>query len=365
MLLFIMKITTYLYAYFITLLFLGSIFVYSASSFTAFYFYKNTFYFYFKQMVAIGIGIVLIVFVKSIKLEIVKKYFFYSYIIILCLNILPFIPFIKHPINGAHRWISLFGIIFQPSELLKMGYLFYNAFLFYFYYDQIKYVLLFVFLNLSFVTAILGLQSDFGLIILFSSITFLLLWEYLYHKKIFLYFLLCGIAVVMLLICWKPYRIARIMTFIDPWHDPLGKGFQIIQSLIAIYNGGAWGVGLGLSRQKRLFLPMSHTDFIFSIIVEELGAVFAWFFLLILLYFPYQIIQCRKLLGDVWSKSYVTSVGLLIIFQIIINVSASIALLPTKGIGLPLISYGMSSIIGFSLLIGLTLNVLKQCNKSS
>jgi cell division protein FtsW len=360
-----MKITTYLYAYFITLLFLGSIFVYSASSFTAFYFYKNTFYFYLKQMLAIAIGISLVFFIKTIKLEIIKKYFFYIYGIILCLNILPFIPFIKYPINGAHRWISLCGIIFQPSELLKMGYLFYNAFLVYFYYDQIKYVLLFVFLNLSFVVGILGLQSDFGLIILFSSITFLLLWEYLYHKKIFLYFLLCGMIIFVLLIYWKPYRVARIMTFIDPWHDPLGKGFQIIQSLIAIYNGGMSGVGLGLSRQKRLFLPMSHTDFIFSIVVEECGAIGAWFFLLILIYFPYQIIQSRNLLNDTWSRNYVISVGLLIIFQIIVNVSASIALLPTKGIGLPLISYGMSSVIGFSLLVGLALNVLKQCDKGS
>lgn len=355
-----MKIATYIYTYFVILLICGTIFVYSSSSFISFYFYKNSFYFYAKQVIAVVSGIIIVFLLMKLKIEIYKKYFLYIYGAIIFFNLCPFIPFIGYSINGASRWVRIWIFIFQPSEILKFGYLFYNAFIFYFYYDQVRYVLLFVFLNIIGVSIILTLQSDFGLIVLFYGITFIFLWYYLYDKKILLYPFFFGTIIICLLIYFTPYRLSRLIIFCNPWNDPQGKGFQIIQSLIAIYRGGLCGNGIGNSLQKNLFLPMCHTDFIFSIMIEDCGIIFCFIFLIFLLYFPYQIIKFSYQTTDLWDRNYMRGVALLIIFQTIINIGASIALLPTKGIGLPFISYGMSSIIGFSVLIGIIVCMTKR-----
>lgn len=311
-------------------------------------------------MVAIIIATIIAIICSKFPISFLKKYSMSIFFFIFLLNILPFIPFIKHPINGAMRWISLLGITFQPSELLKFSYFLYISFLFNFYQDQIHYVLSLILFNFLLVTAILINQSDFGLIIIFSLITFILLWNFLYNKKILLYGSALLSVLLITFIIIKPYRILRLITYLNPWDDPLGRGFQIIQSHIAIANGNMFGLGLGGSKQKNLFLPMSHTDFIFSIIIEEIGLLGGFFILYLLLRFSFFFIKNSTQTKDIFKKNYLLCTGLLIIIQTCINVGAATALLPTKGIGLPFISYGMSSIIGFSFLIGIALAMIKD-----
>jgi cell division protein FtsW len=258
------------------------------------------------------------------------------------------------------RWISLCGVVFQPSELLKIAFFLHISFIFSFYEDQIHYIISLVFFYFLLIISILINQSDFGLIIILSCITFILLWNFLYNKKILLYGSLFLIVLLIIFIIIKPYRILRLLIYLNPWDDPLGKGFQIIQSYIAIANGGFCGLGLGASKQKNLFLPMAHTDFIFSIIVEEIGLFGAFFLLYLILRFALFFIQASYASKNIFEKNYLLCTGLLIIIQTSINVGAATGIIPTKGIGLPFISYGMSSIIGFSILIGIALSMIKD-----
>jgi cell division protein FtsW len=161
--------------------------------------------------------------------------------------------------------------------------------------------------------------------------------------------------ILTILIYTKAYRIKRLLTFLNPWLDPLGNGFQNIQSLVAIHNGGFFGLGIGNSIQKNFFLPMAHTDFIFSIIVEEIGLVGAGILLIKMLSFSYFFILESNKNVVIFEKYYLLSTGTLFFLQIIINTGAATALLPTKGIGFPAISYGLSSFLGISLLIGIAL----------
>ena len=349
-----------IYFYFRVLLFIGSIFVYSSSSFIGYTYYQNSLIFYTKQIIAIFLAIIISYIVSQSSVNYIKKYSQKIFLCMLVLNLLPFIPLVKHPINGAMRWISLFGIIFQPSELLKFSYFLNISFIFHFYQDQIQYTLSLILFYFLLVATILINQSDFGLIIILSAITFILLWHFLYHKKILLYGFLCLTILLIIFIIIKPYRIIRLITYLNPWNDPLGKGFQIIQSHIAITNGQYLGMGLGKSTQKNLFLPMAHTDFIFSIIIEEIGLIGGMLILYLLFNFSYIFIISSQKTKDIFKQNYLLTTGLLIIMQTSINIGAATAILPTKGIGLPFISYGMSSIISFGILIGIALAMIKD-----
>jgi cell division protein FtsW len=355
-----MKSYSYIYLFFILLLTIGSVFVYSSSSFIGYIYYNNSFIFYIKQMIAIVLGIFLTYITMHIPSSFFKKQAVSIFFFIVFLNILPFFPFIKYPINGAMRWVSFYGIIFQPSELLKFSFFLNLSFIFSFYQDQIQYILSLIFFYFLLTTIILINQSDFGLIVIFSIITFILLWNFLYNKKILFYGSIFIFLLVIILIIIKPYRILRLLSYLNPWTDPLGRGFQIIQSHIAIANGKFWGLGLGLSKQKNLFLPMAHTDFIFSIIIEEIGLIGGFFILYLLFKFSFFFIKESSQTTNIFKKNYLLCTGLLIIIQTCINVGAATAILPTKGIGLPLISYGMSSILSFSILIGIALSMIKN-----
>lgn len=355
-----MKINIILYNYFISLIFLGSIFVYSSSTFISYFFYQNTFYFYKKQFIGILLSILIIFITSKIKNIIYKKHFYILYICCIICNTLLFIPFFSCQINGAKRWINFFGLIFQPSELLKFNYILSTAHILDSLYDQTKHSLFCISINFIIHTALLIMQSDFGALILLGTTTICLLWNYLYHKKIFFYIFFFAIVFITPLLYFFPYRIARISIFIDPWKDTFGKGFQIIQSLIAIHNGGICGNGIGSSIQKRLFLPMPHTDFILSIIGEETGLFGVLFILAALFAFSYIIIYFGNKSKFIWEKQYCLGTGILLIMQTIINSGATVSLLPTKGMGLPLISYGISSLIGYSILIGIAINIIKN-----
>lgn len=358
-----MKIHSFLHKYFICMIFLGSIFIYSSSSFLSYFFYQDSFYFYKKQTIGILVSLIILVINSKIKPDLYKKYFYIIYILSTFLNILLLLPFFSHQINGAKRWINFFGFIFQPSELLKFNYILSTSHILDSFYDQIKHALLFISLNFTLHAALLSTQSDFGSIVLLAAVTIFLLWNYLYHKKIFFYIFLFLIIGIIPLIYFFPYRLARLYIFLNPWQDTLGKGFQIIQSLIAIHSGGFFGLGLGNSIQKRLFLPMAHTDFILAVIAEEIGLFGTSIIISLILSFGALIIKYGSRIKQIWMQQYCIGSGIIIIIQAIINSSATISLIPTKGIGLPLISYGISSLIGYSIIITIAINIISKNNQ--
>jgi cell division protein FtsW len=341
-------------------MFLGSLFIYSSSAFVSYFFHKSTFYFYYKQMLGILFATAILFLTIFLKSDLYKKYFVIFYAFVILLNIMTIVPFFSYPINGACRWIRIAGFVFQPSELLKFNYIMSSALIIDMFGDQIKHVLLFFATNFVIHISLLSIQSDFGTIMLFGVTTILLLWNYFYYKKIFIYILSLFFLLIIPLIFLFPYRIARLYAFLDPWEDILGKGFQIIQSLIAFWNGGVWGLGLGNSIQKRLFLPMSYNDFILAIIAEEIGLIGAVGVLGLLLGFSIMIIKMARKLSYQWMQQYCIGFGILMVAQIMINAGAALALLPTKGMGLPLISYGLSSLVGYALMAGVAINFFKQ-----
>ena len=169
-------------------------------------------------------------------------------------------------------------------------------------------------------------------------------------------FLPCALFLIYL----KPYRIKRIMTFLNPWADPQGAGFQIIQSFIAIGSGSLWGVGIGQSKQKFFYLPMQHTDFIFSIIAEETGFFGSFSLIFFLMLFLYAGLRLATAQSDLFARYTIFGFVILLSLQALINIAVTTGLVPTKGIGLPFISYGNSSLVATCAMLGLIINMLRN-----
>lgn len=278
----------------------------------------------------------------------------------LFLLILVAVPGIGHEVKGGRRWLRVLGFGFQPSEFLKVVLIFYTA-----SYLTRKQKHLDSFIkglvpNLTIMGIYLALvlvQPDFGTVVLIS-LTLLLMIYVGGGKPLHVFGSLFVFSLFsVFLILSNAYRVRRLMAFMDPWNDPLDSGFQIIQSLIAIGSGGIWGKGLGEGRQKLQFLPDAHTDFIFSIWGEELGYIGVWiliFMFAVLIWRGYLIsYHARSSFGRYVAFGITTCIAL----QVILNLFVVTGLIPTKGLPLPFISSGGSSLIVTLLMTGILLNI--------
>jgi cell division protein FtsW len=201
-------------------------------------------------------------------------------------------------------------------------------------------------------------QPDFGLTVTLLITSGIML----FVAHIPLLYLVSTIAalipVLITLVVIRPYRLNRILSFLNPWSDPQGSGFQIIQSLIAIGSGGLFGLGIGQSKQKFFYLPMQHTDFIFSIIAEETGFFGAFIIIMLFIALIYFGLRLATRFNTPFSFFATTGFICLIGLETAINIAVATALAPTKGIGLPFISYGNSALIGNLIMIGLIMNMV-------
>lgn len=342
---------------------IGFLFIYSSSSVYALDRYQYAHYYIKKQALGLLLGIFGAACLQKIPLSYIQKKSPLIFFLSLFLTSLTLTPFGAVKIHGSSRWLSLFGFTFQPSELLKVPFVIYLA---HFIAKKERQPSSFSHNYLPFLfilgsTCLLLLrQPDFGMstTILFSA--FLLL--YIAHFQIKeLYKTLLGIVPVLIgLIAYKPYRLRRVLTFLNPWTDPQGDGFQIIQSLIAIGTGNIWGTGISHSKQKFFYLPMHHTDFIFSIIAEETG--FVGCLLLIVLYCCFSYIGMRIAwhLKDPFCTFATLGFVIMISLQAILNMAVASGLAPTKGMGLPFISYGNTALIANILMIGFIVKVANE-----
>ncbi|PKO94035.1 MAG: putative lipid II flippase FtsW [Betaproteobacteria bacterium HGW-Betaproteobacteria-1] len=261
------------------------------------------------------------------------------------------IPGIGREVNGSRRWISLFVVTIQPSEFMKLLVAVYVA-----DYTLRKAAVMdsftkgfFPMLLVMFVVgSLLLMEPDFGAFAVIASITISILWLGGINIRIFAGMIALLVVGFVLLIWSSPYRLQRIIGFMDPWADPYGKGYQLSHALIAFGRGEWFGVGLGASVEKLLYLPEAHTDFLLAVIAEELGFVGV---LTIIGLFSWLVIRAfaigREAIGNerYFSALLAQGIGVWIGVQAIINIGVNMGLLPTKGLTLPLLSFGGSGIL--------------------
>lgn len=261
------------------------------------------------------------------------------------------VPGIGVTVNGARRWIDAVVLRLQPSEFAKLAFLIYLAGYLKHHQNQLADVMQ-GFLKPIGVFAVFALllllEPDFGSVVVLAVSAFGLMFLAGVKLYQFLVLLLLGGASLGALAIYSPYRLARLTTFVDPWQDPFASGFQLVQALIAFGRGGWFGVGLGSSVQKLSFLPEAHTDFLFAVMAEELGLL-AVFLVIALFGFivlrSFRIANRCLVLGMPFAAYLTYAVALMMGAQAFINIGVNMGVLPTKGLTLPLMSYGGSSIL--------------------
>ncbi|MDQ3283675.1 MAG: putative lipid II flippase FtsW [Acidobacteriota bacterium] len=341
----------------------GLVMIYSASAMIATQRWGHGSYFFLtRQLAFLGAGSLAMLFLMHVNPAMLRN----RRVVTSALAFVAFLLIValfQSPINGTHRWIHLPGFQLQPSEFAKPALVLFIASFLARREERIN-DLTTTLLPLGFVLALIAglvlLGRDFGT----ASTLILVACGMIYAAGISMrYIALIGCALVPLggyFALSAAYRRERLLTFLNPEADPLGKGFQAMQSLIAIGTGGFHGLGIGNGRQKLFFLPEPHTDFIFSIVGEELGFIGA-----VLLLSAFALLAWRGFLVARYSQdrfAFFAAVGctLMIAIQALINVSVTLCLLPTKGLPLPLVSYGGSSLIVSLMAVGLLLNFSQQ-----
>jgi cell division protein FtsW len=278
------------------------------------------------------------------------------------LLIIVLIPGLGREVSGARRWFRFKFISFQPSELASLAMIIYMA-------DFIarKGNLLGSFLKgflppiitLGAMLLLILVQPDLGTAISIAVVVFVMLFVSGMRSAYLLSLFWASLPALYVLIFSVPYRRMRILAFINPWLDPKGSGFQIIQSQLALGSGGIFGVGLGQSRQKLFYLPAAHTDFIFSIIGEELGLIGTLAVVALFIVFIYNGLKIIKNTLDKFGYFLALGLVLMITLKATINIGVSCGLLPTKGLPLPFISYGGSSFIFDMISVGILMNIAR------
>jgi len=308
-------------------------------------------------------GIILFFIAFKIKLSLVKKIAFPLIIVAIVLMLLVFIPKIGTSSGGASRWISVFGFAFQPSEFLKLCFIIYlSAWLSKHKVEKESFLKFFipVAIIIGIICLLLILQPDISTLVVIASIAVMLYFVSdtpLWHTGILG---LTGVGALALLIRFAPYRFNRLLVFLKPNTEPLGIGYQLKQSLIAVGSGSILGRGFGLSIQKFGFLPQPMTDTIFAVFAEETGFIGSIIFVMLFLIFAWQGIKIAKRVGSDFYRLMAIGITFWITLQAFINISAIIGILPLTGIPLPLVSYGSSHLIMELAAIGLLLNISKR-----
>ncbi len=341
------------------LVIVGFIFIYSASSVYALESSGNAGFFVRKQVIGLILGLIGIGIIVLLPLDLIQKLSPFLFLGSLLLTYATLLPGIGVMLNGSHRWLSIGGILFQPSELLKVFTLLYLAN----YINKKQFNLRsFLYGYLPFLaivgSALLVLlkQPDFGQAVTlgFTSLAlFFVAQGNLFHLSITA---AIGATGAIILVILKPYRMRRILVFMNPWDDPQGAGFQIIQSLVAIGSGGLWGLGITHSKQKFFYLPMQHTDFIFSVIAEETGFIGVTILIGLFLFMLVTGIKLARSLENEFASLTTLGFVYLLNLQALVNIFVACGLAPTKGIGLPFVSFGSSALICSLLMVGIIIN---------
>ena len=345
----------------IILVSVGVVMVYSASKYSAQVNYGNKYFYMTKQLIGAVLGLGGMIGTSLINHKIYKKFYLVAYGVGVVLLALLFIPGLAKTSYGATRWINLGFFTIQPSEIAKFCLVLFLSVSLTKGKDinQPSKLLTVVMAGVVYCVLIM-LEPNMSITICVGLTLVVMLFIGGLNLKTFaigaIPIILLGVGLVML----EPYRMKRIVAFIDPWQNPLEEGYQLIQSLYAISSGGLFGVGLGNSRQAQLFLPFAESDFIFSIICEELGFIGGVAILLIYLTLIITIIKVGIKAKDIYSKFLCIGIACVLGIQTVLNVCVVSGSIPPTGLPLPFISAGSTSLLVFMSAIGVVLNVDRQ-----
>lgn len=322
---------------------------------------NNPFFYTQRELIQLGISLVLMCITLSIPMKRWQQ--FGTVLLIMTIIMLVAVLGVGSSINGAARWIPLGVFNFQPAELAKLALFVFLASYLTRKSDEVQSGFWGFFkpmVVMAVLSILLLLQPDLGTVIVLFIVTIGIL--FIAGAKLwqFIAILSTGVVAVVSLILFESYRLKRLLTFLNPWEDANGVGYQLVNSLIAIGNGGFAGQGIGNSVQKLGYLPECHTDFIFSIISEELGfvGVMMLLTLLFLLTFKAMAIGYRALNeGSQFSGYLACEIGIWFGFQTFVNIGVTSGMLPTKGLTLPFISYGGSSLIVMSIAVAILFRI--------
>ncbi|MBE6090689.1 MAG: stage V sporulation protein E [Clostridium beijerinckii] len=343
------------------LLTIGVVMVYSASSYYAMFMYKDSMFFLKKELMAGVVGVIAMAVAMSVDYHKIKKY---TGIIMIATIPILLAVFLFPGTNGAQRWINLGPLSFQPSELAKYVVVLFLARSLEVKGEGVKDFktgILPYLATSGFYAAIVLAEKNLSIASVIMIVTFLVLFAAGGRiKHLFGIVAPALFAAAVAFTVLEPYRMKRLMSFTNPWKDPIGDGYQLIQSFYALGAGGVTGLGLGQSRQKTLYMPEPHNDFIFSIIGEELGLIGCICIILLFVIFVWRGISVAMKARDTYGTLLAIGITGVVAVQSLINIAVVTGSMPVTGVPLPFISYGGTSLVINMTAIGILLNISRQ-----
>ncbi len=319
----------------------------------------SSYYFLSKQLIFILLGLGLGFLVSKVKILFLYKHAYKLNALLCVLLTFTLVPGVSVVIKGSRRWLNLGFMNLQPGEFIKYSLMFAAIRFFENFNNYSPKQRCLYFSGLVYPLCIFVIQPDFGTFFICSMVIGFIAYLSSFPRKYFYTTLVVGFIGAFGILISAPYRLKRLMTFLDPWRDPKGSGFQVIQSFLAFANGSFFGQGLGNSNEKLFYLPEAYNDFIFSVVGEELG--FLGVFVTILMFLSFIFIgfkisiTLKSRVGSIMASTIIFVIG----FQAFLNMGVVLGVLPTKGLNLPFISYGGSSMVANLVALGLIIATLK------
>lgn len=350
----------------IALLSFGVVMVYSSSAVSAYVNFNDSYYFLKRQIIWVTLGVAAMLLTLNMDYHIWRKWATPALLLTIVLLILVLIPGLGKVVNGARRWLGFGSLYLQPSEIAKLSMVLFSSASLARNQDKITSFVKGVVPQLLILLVIFGLilkEPDLGTALAIGGTIFVLLFTAGAKLSHLISLGIVGVTGIIAAIILEPYRLKRLLAFSDPWADPLNTGYHIIQSLYALGSGGLFGVGLGRSREKFLYLPEPHTDFIFAILGEELGLIGTVTVILLFFLFAWRGFKIAIAAPDIYGSMLAAGLTTMIIMQALMNIAVVTASMPVTGIPLPFISFGGSALIFTLLGVGILLNISRYVHK--
>ena len=345
----------------------GVVMVYSTSFIVAMQRFGDEWFFVKKHVTFALLGAVLFIISSRVPYHLYRKLTYPILLFAAVLLILVLIPGIGRQAGGARRWLHLGGLTFQPSEFAKLAVVIFLAYSLEAKKENIKGFSLGFLPNIAIpgiIIALIIVEPDFGTAVTLFGLTCMMSFIGGVRVKHLAGLFLAMLPAFYLIVRNFSYMMDRILVFLDPWKDPEGRGWQTIQSFLAFGSGGVWGVGLGQSKQKLFYLPEAHTDFIFSIIGEELGLAGIAATIALYLIFLVTGVKISSTAKDLFGTYLALGLTFMVTLQALINMAVVLGVLPPKGMPLPFISYGGSSLVVSMIAVGIILNIYIKGNEA-
>jgi cell division protein FtsW len=339
---------------------IGIVMVYSASSAIAIKKYGNDLYFLIKQSAFAFLGLITMLIFRKIPYEFYRKYAYLFFVVAIGLLVAVKFTGLGIKVNGAKRWMLIGGVRFQPSEFARIALVIFLSYSLTKKQDHIRSFFIGFVPHVFFLgifAGLIALQPDFGSVVILAAIT----WVMMFVAGVRVTYLVASVGALLpfayAYMMSAAYRTERWLAFLHPWEHASDQAYQIVHSLMAFGTGGIWGTGVGKGLQKLFYLPEPHTDFIFSVIGEELGLVGVLCVLFLYILILWSGLSIAKNTYDLFGSYLAMGITAAIGLQVCINLGVSLGLVPTKGLPLPFLSYGGTSLLVSMISIGILMNI--------